>query len=214
MKDSYTYYKDKLNTEYKEAFEQVELYVFTQYVNESLREERLSDILDSFLSAQEKEKPVQKITGSNMERFCKTFCSDFGIKNRILNILDWLKFIAWVIFIVSMVDIVFSLWEGPNLWRPLFFANYLIVIFIGWVAMTLTNYILFCRSMFKTKKVSIQTYNIVILVEALALGAGSFLILKNVVPSFLEPPLWAVALFSCLYLAIYYSLLGKRLKRP
>ena len=83
MKDSYFYYKDRLRGEYLSSFEQVEMYVLTQSFDEAAYEERLSQLLDVFLTAQESGRPAEKITGGDIQQFCRTFCSDLGIKNRI-----------------------------------------------------------------------------------------------------------------------------------
>jgi DNA-binding ferritin-like protein (Dps family) len=69
MKDSYFFYKDKLQGEYKTAFDQVEIYVNAQNIDELTCEDRLGSLLDMLLSAQEAGRPVQKVVGSNMEQF-------------------------------------------------------------------------------------------------------------------------------------------------
>ena len=42
MKNSYSFYKDKLNEEYLPVFDQVEMYPITQTIDEPAREDRLS----------------------------------------------------------------------------------------------------------------------------------------------------------------------------
>lgn len=102
MKDSYAFCSDRLDKEYLAVFEQVELYVQSQNVDDNTKEERLSELLDIFLSAAETGKPVQKITGNDMEQFCKTVCSDFGVKNRVLFILDFFRSIAKILVCLSV----------------------------------------------------------------------------------------------------------------
>lgn len=85
MRDSYVLYKDRLNDEYRIVFDQVEMYVLSQNIEDAAIEERLGELLDIFFSAMERGKPVSEITDTRLESFCKTFCSDFGVKNRILH---------------------------------------------------------------------------------------------------------------------------------
>lgn len=137
MKDSYIFYTDKLNREYKAAFDEVELYVQSQNIDESTLEERLGELLDIFLSAQERGRPVTQITGNSMEQFCETFCSDFSAKNRIYHIADMFASIAWVLLFVSLLDVVFPEAEAADaggLWYAASSVNlsgYLVGIFLS-----------------------------------------------------------------------------------
>lgn len=65
MRDSFRLYQDKLQGEYKETFQQIDLYFSTQNVDEDTREEYMCDLLDVFLLAQDEGRPVEKITGKN-----------------------------------------------------------------------------------------------------------------------------------------------------
>ena len=51
MRDSYILYMDKLQGEYKEIFQQIDLYFSTQNVDEDTHEEYMGDLLDIFLLA-------------------------------------------------------------------------------------------------------------------------------------------------------------------
>lgn len=219
MKDSYVFYKDKLNMEYKPVFEQVEMYVLTQNIDKNTLEERLGDLLDIFLSAQNAGKSVQKIVGKNLEQFCKAFCSDFGIKNRVLRILDSIKSIAWVLVIISVLDILcllldttdtadFDIW---NIISSLNISMYFTFVIITGAIFTITN-IVIRHMMFKTKRVSMRVFNAVICIEAGVSFVGIFMLLNFSKVNLFDTPTWIVALISCLYLLIYYPLLGKRNK--
>lgn len=220
MKDSYAFYTDKLNPEYKSVFDQVEMYVAMQNIDETTLEERLSDLLDIFLSAQEAGKPVQKIVGNNIEQFCKAFCSDFGVKNRILRILDGLKSTAWLFFVISVIDILFLIWDGAgtgelDIWHSASSLNismyFIAVILFGALYFTI-NLALRSR-MFKTKRVSMGVLKAVLCVEAVISGVGIFLLLTFGKISLFHAPSWLVALIAGVYLLIYYPLFGKRIKR-
>ena len=86
MKDSYVFYKDKLQGEYKDVFDQVEMYVNCENIDELTREDRLGSLLDMLLSAQESGRPVKKVVGNSIEDFCKMFCSMWSsIRRRFLQ---------------------------------------------------------------------------------------------------------------------------------
>lgn len=64
MRDSYIFYTDKLQGEYRETFDRVNMYVGTQGIDDDTREEHMGQLLDMMLSAQESGKPVKKVVGT------------------------------------------------------------------------------------------------------------------------------------------------------
>ena len=56
MKDSYCYYTDKLEGKYKSTFCDIETYGWTVDMDSILYEEKMSELLDVFISAQEEKK--------------------------------------------------------------------------------------------------------------------------------------------------------------
>ena len=220
MKDSYVFYKNKLDTEYKAVFEQVETYVLTQNIDDSTAEERLSELLDIFLSAQNARKPVQKIVGINLEVFCKTFCSDFGFKNRVFRILDWLKIIAWVLVIISAIDVLWLLLDATNneyidFWHLISSMNismYFSAVIIMGALLIITN-IVVRHIMFKTKQISMSVFKAINSIEAGVSCCAIFALFQSNSINLFDAPTWIVALISSIYLLIYYLLFGKRIKR-
>lgn len=220
MKNSYIFYTDKLDREYLAVFEQIEMYVQSQNVDDDTKEERLGELLDIFLSAAERGDPVQKITGSDLEQFCKTFCSDFGVKTRLMFVLDWMRSIAKVMIFVSVLDLVFpepDVMPGRDVsvWRhfsSLNISGYFIGIFVaGMVAMILN--IVLRRIMFRRKRISMKVLKVVSAAGAVLgfviiygfLGANSI----NVI----ECPVWLVLGASCVYLGFYHVFRGRHIKR-
>ena len=220
MKDSYVFYKDQLNTEYKPVFDQIEMYVITQNIDESTMEERLGDLLDIFLSSQEAKKPVQKLVGQDLEQFCKTFCSDFGMKNKIFHVLDSLKSIAWLLVSFSFLD---TLWfflddegsQGASFWDSMISLDvpgYLIAIFIMGTIFVMTN-ILLRHMMFKRKKISMLFMKIIMTIEAIISFVVVYLNLSREGPYLFDCPIWIIFVLSAIYLMSYYFTCGKRIKR-
>lgn len=189
MKDSYAFYTDKLNEEYRPVFEQVEMYVMVQVVDEPTREERMSELLDSFLSAQEAGKSVQSVVGSDIERFCKTFVADFGLKNSLLSLLDSVKIFAWVFAVFSAMEIVLNLSAGRGVWTAqstLDITGYFLALLVARVICWFVNRVL-RQSMVRTKRVSMKTWRAVIfvviqLVAEYALMLGLWGIVKSALP--------------------------------
>lgn len=220
MKDSYVFYKEKLNAEYRYVFEQVEVYVTTQNIDLYTVEERLGELLDIFLTSQNAGKPVRSIVGNNVERFCKTFCSDFGLKNRILLIFDWIKIIAWILVAFSAIDIFWLFLDTTNtddvdFWHLISTQNtsmYFSFAIIFGVLFFITN-IVTRHIMFKTKRVSVDVLNAIICVEAVVTSMGTFALFNFNNFTLFDAPTWIVALVSGLYLATYYPLSHKRIKR-
>lgn len=221
MKDSYVFYTDKLSGEYKEVFDQIEMYVNSQNADEIATEERLGELLDIFFSAEKSGKPVWQITGHNLERFCKAFCSDFGIKSHILHIVDWLKSIAWLLAILSLVDLVFPEEEAAgaglagilSIPISLNLFGYLVGLAAAGMLAMIANALL-RRMMFRVKRVSIRGLRAA---ACLAAVLSFFIVLWFLDESrmnIIACPAWIVAAGSAAYLAAYYLLCKKRIKRP
>lgn len=166
MKESYTDYKEKLNTEYKTAFERIEAYVFTCAVDENTREERLNELLDMFLTAQIEGRPVEKIVGKDIEKFSEIFCSSFSFKNRLLNVANALKYYFLYIFVRSALQMIYWFLDLFNAWADHNILNRYMnidvrVLIIDSVMMALLAFILiviFRKIMFKMKRFSIRIY--------------------------------------------------------
>ncbi len=219
MRNSYAFHTDNLKSDYSTTFREIEMYVNTQNIDEITREERLSELLDMFLSAQNANKPVQSIVGNNVEEFCKIFCSDCGIKNRILNILDNIKTIAQIMIVISILDIfdiLFNYLDGTTVdfltaLSSLNVSGYLMGIVISMILGFVCNFIV--RSiMFKSKHISMR------FLKGTTFGVAvvSFLILFTFMFStntnLFDCPVWIMLLCGIVYLTVYYPFNYKRVK--
>lgn len=219
MRNSYVYHIDNLKNDYKTTFKQIEMYVCSQYIDESTREDRLSELLDIFLTAQDANKPVSSIVGNNVEEFCKIFCSDFGIKNKLLNIADSIKILAQTMVAFSILDIliiVSDYFEGIevdffNALTSLNISGYLIgiliVIMLGYISNFITRNI-----MFKTKRISLNVLRNTTLVVVGISCAAMYLLITSTETNLINCPVWVTLLCGALYLAFYYPLNYKRIK--
>lgn len=215
MRDSYVLYTDKLTGDYRLTFDKIEMYINTQNFDEYTKEDRLSQLLDVFLSAQQAGKPVSKIVGNNIEEFCKTFCSDFGFKSKILNVIDMLKIVAWGFVIMSILDILCFDWStSENVFKSVSSVNVsgymLAIVFALGVGLT-TNFVV--RSiMFKLNRPSMRILNGITLAIAVGVFAGTIYFMQSGNTNFISCPVWLVLALGIIYLLIYYPLNYKRIK--
>ncbi len=89
-----------LKDEYRKTFEQITLYANLTFGNEQFVNDRMMNIYDMFIEAQENGKPVEKIVGADLEEFCKEYfkADSKGI---------WAKEIFKRLFHVAVIALVF-----------------------------------------------------------------------------------------------------------
>ena len=66
-------YRDLLHGQYLSVYERVETMLLVELREATEQKERLSYLLDIFLSAQEDGVPVEKIVGKDLSAFCKQY---------------------------------------------------------------------------------------------------------------------------------------------
>ncbi|MBR6644265.1 MAG: APC family permease [Clostridia bacterium] len=212
MKDSYVFYKDKLQGEYKDVFDQVEMYVNCENIDELTREDRLGSLLDMLLSAQESGRPVKKVVGNSIEDFCKMFCSDLGTQNKIRRVLDTLKVIAIIELIFAFFDLLSADWSGTDFWSIAsnvnasgYLFSFAVCILIGYI----THFAV--RSfMFKRKKVNMNLLKSIEVCMIVVSFIAAFVILSSDKLNFFTCPVWAVILVCAVYLVFYFIFNRKR----
>lgn len=220
MKDSYVFYTDKLGAEYRKAFDQIELYVNTQRVDEPTKEERMNELLDIFLSAEEAGKPVERVVGNDIEAFCKAFCSEFDRSHRLLSFFDGLRSIAKTFVAVSLIDAAFLFFDWLDgaeidLLKSLTSLNtsgFLLAILLSATLGFLSNLIV-RRIMFRRKRISMKVLKAIPLTVVVVAAFASLALVFWEATNFITCPVWLVFLIGALYLAVYYSLSYKRLRR-
>lgn len=218
MKDSYIFYTEKLTGEYREAFEQIELFMRTQRTEADWKESQMSELLDIFLNAQEENRPVSKIVGRNIERFCKHFCVDNSWKNKFLYYADLMKDMSWTLFVLAILELFSILVDVSygkdvdfwNVQEPFNLSGYFIALLLCALFGSVTDFIV-SKIMFRVKRLSVKVLRgIVFLVIVFVLGV--------ILPGFFElesadlwtPPIWTVFFCTGLYLVLYYLLNRKR----
>ncbi len=211
MRDSYLLYKDKLKGEYKEAFDKVELYMDSGNYDDFSIEDRLSTFLDMLLSAQEKNKPVEKIVGKDIQKFCKMFCSDMGAKSRVLKIMDIIKRIAIIELIFAVLELFLvdlptneSFMDAMTMGMA---SGYLVCVGV-YVIFGLFMDVLIRSLLFKYK-VGIRKIKAVRVALLIAMFGSAFLVFDYM--PLVACPIWIVLAVCSAYLVFYYIYNQKRL---
>ena len=213
MKDTYGFYTDKLKGDYRTVFDRVEMYVGTQSFDDVTKEEKLSQLLDVFLSAQEAGKPVNKIVGNNIEEFCKTFCSDGSFKNRILSLLDTFKRFAWLFAILSILDLLCADWTASALLGTESSVNIsgsVIAILFSAVLAFITNMVV-SKIMFKYNRISMRVLKGSMLIVAGLMFIGMVYLMESSNTNFITCPAWVTLACSAVFLILYYIFNYKRI---
>lgn len=110
----YSYMAEQLRGEYREVFEKTELYGVLSEVNTDVQDDLMMNLFDLLLTAQEEQKPVAKIIGPDMEKFCKEYFRNYDWRERMKNFPVDLYRLMRVIFILELLDF-FCLEENVDL---------------------------------------------------------------------------------------------------
>ncbi len=113
MLNSYVLHMNKLEGEYKNKFEQVDEYctILLEDIDSNTREEIMSSILDTFISAQNDGIEIEKITGNDISKFCEEACSELPIKYRLKHIFEVMKWWSWILLVESIIQILMNISE-------------------------------------------------------------------------------------------------------
>lgn len=155
MQNSYVLYTDKLEGEYKTTFRQIEIYVNANNIDGQSKEELLSNLLDTFLVAQDTKRPVEKIIGKNLEKFCKTICSGYGFKEQMIHFLEEIHILVYSVFIMSAVEVIIfflDYLEGADVSFFAYQAEYNIMVLLFVHFLDIFTGFITKRMMFKWKK--------------------------------------------------------------
>ena len=117
MKQSYILLEDKLNKEYKEVFERIDIYGNTHFIDSDVQSGKMMELLDSMLEAQNDGQSVSVIVGNDIDKFCKEFYSDYTVENRIREVPERLFKLATFLLIIELIDFIIGLTDGEGILR-------------------------------------------------------------------------------------------------
>ena len=198
---NYGLLKMKLQEPYREVFEQVEIYADFIYIRDRDKAELLMDFMDLLLSAQQDKKPVEKITGPDVRRFCKLYFSCCSIKSRLLEFAARLYSMAWFVFIFEGLGVFLNEKnEGLGIFQmKTDLSGYVLGIALGIIIMTFVN-ITAGSLLFRWKKFSYNVYAVINMIFLIILFVLIFVIdvEKSIIIS-----LFPVLLITGVYILIY-----------
>lgn len=201
MSQEYIWVADKLQGEYKDAFQRVEVYANTKGIDEKYDSESMMNLLDMLLTAQEEGEPVEKIVGTDLKKFCKTYFSDYGIRERASSIPRNLYRFCKIIFILELIFTLFDATEDDFnlLTARTDMSGYLSGVLIALVVTTVI-FIVIKPLLFRLKKFNSTVFYTIYLVLLLA-GIVLYLFLSK--GHSLMLPLFPILLITGLYIAVY-----------
>lgn len=166
-----------LKGEYKEAFIKIDLYGGMGNIDTDVYEDRIVNLYDMFIQAQEEGKPVEKIIGKDIEAFCKEYYRVEEKGHIVWDIVRRIGYVMTVIFIYSVVDFVFLTDDkGPFMERNIDLFPVVLGLLVGFVLIAfgvMVNKFV----TFKKKKLHPTLYYIVVLilfVAGIIAGVGVF----------------------------------------
>jgi len=96
--------RELLRGEYKETFEKISLYGDMSNINSAMLEDRITNIYDLLMEAQNEEKPVDKIVGTNLEKFCRSYFKYDSVGDILKEICKRILNVAVILFVFSFLD--------------------------------------------------------------------------------------------------------------
>ena len=163
----YIAYKDKLNEEYKKVFDYVEAYGMADNIDNDTSNEWLMELMDSMLEAQEAGDTVERIVGNDIDRFCEDFYNRYTLADRVNATFRRLYFMMIFMFVIEVIDGLICIDEEPFfMGGSSFLSPYIYGCICGMIISAIITLII--NPLFRKKKISVKTYNIIINISVIA----------------------------------------------
>lgn len=202
MAMDYIWLTDKLEGEYKEAFEKAEIYANIRNINEDMQNELLMELLDLFLTAQNEGKPVIKLIGSDLEAFCDSYFSVYTLKSHLCGVPKKIYHLLWFVFVFETVSLFALISDGEEF--SLFqstvdLSGYVCGLLVGALVWFLCN--VFIRPfIFRWKWLTSGRFSAFVILLTVGMIAGGVILLEDYT---LELPVFLILLVSSLYIVSY-----------
>ena len=95
-----------LEPKWREIFVRAQTYANLNGIDRDFANERLGELFDMLVTAQSEDKPVNRITGGNPERFCKEIFSDYDLKERFKAFPKKLFYTAFLVLDFALIILV------------------------------------------------------------------------------------------------------------
>ena len=174
---SYLAEKDRLSGEYADVFARVESYAMLENINADKQEEMLSNLVDLLYTAQVENKPAARIVGADVEKFCKEYFEEqIGWKGRLRETPALFYRLAWVVLLISLLELFFSESSEGFLTRRADVSYVFFGVILGAVFICITMFIARVL-LFKWKRVHVTLLSVLLLVvDVVIIFVGTMLL--------------------------------------
>lgn len=199
---------EQLEGDYRQVFERAEMYCCTIGVATEVEEDKMMNLFDVLLTAQNNGKPVEKIVGKDIKRFCECYFEDYSIKERIRHLPCQVYRWAWVVLIFSILELLFESDLGQGFSWGFYYQTdilpYVIGISCGLVFSVIAR---FCMSplIFHFPKIAPIKYYISYLVMFVA---AVFVVVawEDTITATIMIPIMPVIAVCAVYIAFYWGI--------
>lgn len=198
MKENYMFMENKLKGEYYEVFKKVEVYAVAQEYEISEIEDVMMDLLDILLEAQNAEKDVQTIIGTDIEKFCVSLFAEHKKETVATSFAGACYRYLCFLLIFEFIDF---LGAGVTLQDTTDAFGYIVAVF-GLFLFSTIFYAAIRPVILKWKKLKIGSY---LMIETLYMFVTIYLLLSVFEDCKLYLPYYVIFIIPVLYIAIYKS---------
>lgn len=200
-----------LTGDYADTFSRVKAYAAFKNISSDEINERLEELYDILYTAQKQNKDVRKITGNDLEKFCKEFFGDYTIFDRIKKLPYSVYKAMWVIFVFSFITILADDHPIRNLFT---ITDDMAGILIGAAIILVIDFVcmvLIAPQILRLKKIKSDTWSFIMLVVMILVFIAVFWLMGDIK---LEVKAFYTSLVSLIYIAVYSAItLSMRYKR-
>ncbi len=198
----YIQYVEKLEGEYKEVFKKAEMFTGLKNMDGKHLDEMMMDLIDLLLTAQSEGKPVKKVVGTDLEKFCKSYFSGFTTKYYLKEAPRNLYRMMWFVFIFELLEVINFVINGEFQWMASVsdVGGYLTGFLTGWVFLVIANIIL-RPLMFRLKWLTSNVCSVIFIAGFVVCLIASLHVTEMVV---LQVPVLVSASISGGYVLIYF----------
>lgn len=95
----------QLHGEYREVFESAHVYATLKNIENAFSHDKMLELYDLLLTAQNDKKPVSKLIGSDVNRFCKDYFSDYTLAERLRFMPVSLYRVSWFVLVLELIEL-------------------------------------------------------------------------------------------------------------
>lgn len=209
MRDSYNFYTDKLEGEYRTAFRDIETFGMATNMDTLTFNEKMTEILDILISAQEDGKDVDSVVGKDIESFCENYFSEIPMKTYLYELVDSLKNVAWFILVIDILSIIVSVAYGTPERSDMIalLINFAIIYIVSRLVALLLR-----KWLFKVKKISAKVRQAIFIIVQIVVFVLVMMLYMTYSHDFGTVSPYAEAIIAAIYLVCYYILNRNRRK--